>query len=87
MGEILVKQEILDAVEVYVKDHLPQFLFEAGIINRDLYTYYLLDKKIVQLEESIKNQFYNLERRIQQIDEKIDQKDLRYEALEKQVNK
>ncbi len=60
--------------EVYVKDHLPQLLYEAGIINRDLYTYYLLDKKIVQLEESIKNQFYNLERRIQQIDEKIDQR-------------
>ena len=77
----------LKIIAEYVKNHIPKWFYEAGIIPGYLYTDYLLVERIARLEELIKYQMYKLEKKIQQIDEKIELEDLRYEARQKQLIK
>ena len=95
MGVPVMKQEELDAIGVYVKDHIAAWIKESNIIpfssgsiehfnlvERDI----SLSERIVRVEEGIKHQGDLLEKMLDQMDKRFEQVDKRLEELRLDMN-
>ena len=96
MGDALMKDEQMEAIGNYVKDHIAEWINETNIIpfsnNRPNYIERdnTLSERIVRVEEAIKHQGELLERmlgftekRFEQVDKRFEQIDKRFEQIDK----
>lgn len=92
MGDAAMKESDLEAVAVYVKKHIAEWIKESNIIpfssGRISPEYEIsLSERIVRVEEGIKHQGEVLEKLINQIDKRFDQVDKRFEEIRFDMNK
>ena len=95
MGVSVMKEEELEAIGVYVKNHIADWIKESNIIpfssydrehynlmERDIF----LSERIVRVEEGIKHQGDLLEKMLDQLDKRFTQVDKRFEELRFDMN-
>ncbi len=97
MGEAAVKQEDIEAIGEYVKNHIPQWLKEADIIPKDYSSNTLLVERVVRVEEmrhdmiarfeQIDRKFemllHQMDKMFEQVDKRFEQVDKRFEQVDK----
>ncbi len=96
MGAALMKEEELEVIGIYVKNHIADWIKESNIIpfsseNREHYSIMerdiSLSERIVRVEEGIKHQGDLLEKMLDQMDKRFMQVDKRFEDLRLDMNK
>ena len=96
MGAVVMKDEELEVIGVYVKKHIAEWIKESNVIpfstgsreqssmiDRDI----SLSERIVRVEEGIKHQGDLLEKMLDQMDKRFMQVDKRLEELRLDMNK
>jgi len=85
MGVPVMKEEELERIGLYVKNHIGAWLEEGNIIpfSRDI----MLSERIVRVEEAIKYQGELIEKILNQNDKRFEQVDKRFEELRGDMNK
>ena len=92
MGVPVMKEEELERIGLYVKNHIGAWLEEGNIIpfSRDI----MLSERIVRVEEAIKYQgeliekiLHQNDKRFEQVDKRFEQVDKRFEELRGDMNK
>lgn len=96
MGVAVMKEEELEVIGVYVKNHIADWIKDINIIpffsgrrehydlvDRDISLY----ERIVRVEEGIKHQGDLLEKMLDQMDKRFGQVDKRFEDLRLDMNK
>ena len=96
MGAVVMKDEELEVIGVYVKKHIAEWIKESNVIpfstgsreqfsmiDRDI----SLSERIVRVEEGIKHQGDLLEKMLDQMDKRFMQVDKRLEELRGDMNK
>ena len=95
MGVPVMKDEELEVIGAYVKDHIADWIKESNIIpfsSFDREHYNLLERdlslseRIVRVEEGIKHQGDLLEKMLDQMDKRFEQVDKRLEELRLDMN-
>ena len=95
MGVPVMKEEELEAIGVYVKNHIADWIKESNIIPFSSYEkehYNLIERdislseRIVRVEEGIKHQGDLLEKMLDQMDKRFMQVDKRLEELRLDMN-
>jgi len=93
MGEAAVKQEDIEAIGEYVKNHIPQWLKEAEIIPKDSSTNTFLVERVVRVEEmrhDIIARFEQVDKKFEMLlhlmDKRFEQVDKRFEELRHDMN-
>ena len=88
-----MKQEDIEAIGEYVKNHIPQWLKEADIIPKDYSTNTFLVERVVRVEEmrhDMVARFEQADRKfemlLQQMDKRFEQVDKRFEDLRYDMN-
>lgn len=89
MGESVLKEDELEAIGAYVKNHMADWMKEANIIpfsmgkteGQDQTV--SLGERIVRVEEGIKHQGDLLEKMLDQLDKRFEQVDKRLEQMDK----
>jgi len=93
MGAVQMKEQELEAIGVYVKNHIADWIKESNIIpfssgsrlnlsDRD----FPLSERIIRVEEGIKHQGDLLEKMLDQMDKRFEQVDKRFEQVDKRFN-
>ena len=83
MGEILMKDEELEYIGSYVKDHLSEWL-QDSVVQQSLAGLSLAQtERIIRVEEGIKHQGELLEKLLHQMDKRFEQVDKRFEQVDK----
>ena len=88
MGDAAMKESELEAVGVYVKKHIAEWIKESNIIpfssGRISPEYEIsLSERIIRVEEGLKHKGKLLEKLIHQIDKRFEQSDKRFESMDK----
>jgi len=90
MGAVQMKEHELEAIGVYVKNHIEDWIKESNIIPfssgsrfnlSDLD--FSLSERIVRVEEGIKHQGDLLEKMLDQMDKRFEQVDKRFDDMNK----
>ncbi len=86
MGDAAMKENELEAVGVYVKKHMAEWITESmpfftGKINKEYEI--SLTERIIRVEEGIKHQGELLEKLLHQMDKRFEQVDKRFEQVDK----
>ena len=94
MGVPIMKDEELEVIGAYVKNHIADWIKESNIIpfssyekehfnliERDI----SLSERIVRVEEGIKHQGDLLEKMLDQMDKRFEQVDKRFEQVDKRL--
>ncbi len=93
MGAVQMKEQELEAIGVYVKNHIADWIKESNIIpfssgsrlnlsDRD----FPLSERIIRVEEGIKHQGDLLEKMLYQMDKRFEQVDKRFYELRIDMN-
>ncbi len=94
-GAIQMKEEELEVIGAYVKNHIADWIKESNIIpfsssTREQYNLterdYSLSERIVRVEEGIKHQGDLLEKMLDQMDKRFEQVDKRFEQIDTRFN-
>ena len=95
MGAVVLKEEELEVIGAYVKNHIADWIKESNIIpfSSDTREHYnlierdiSLSERIVRVEEGIKHQGDLLEKMLDQMDKRFEQVDKRLEELRLDMN-
>ena len=87
-----MKEEELEAIGLYVKDHIADWIKESNIIPFSTESRNILERdislaeRIVRVEEGIKHQGDLLEKMLEQIDKRFEQVDKRFDDMNKRFS-